>query len=78
MAFPLARIERIVRTQLGALRRTEGKLQFDLDGQAIGVLRDLSVPADNTPRVSPDGRYVAMVEGDNLGAISAPSNVRDV
>jgi dipeptidyl aminopeptidase/acylaminoacyl peptidase len=34
--------------------------------KAIGVLRDLSVPADNRPRASPDGRYVATVEGDNL------------
>lgn len=34
--------------------------------RAWGVVRDLSVPADDTPHVSPDGRYEAFVEGDNL------------
>ncbi len=39
IAFPLARIERIVRTDRESLRSTEGRLQCDLDGHAIGVLR---------------------------------------
>lgn len=34
--------------------------------RAFGVVRDLSVPADAAPRVSPDGRYAAFVQGDNL------------
>ncbi|WP_241557214.1 S9 family peptidase [Croceibacterium ferulae] len=34
--------------------------------RAFGVVRDLSVPADNHPRRSPDGRLEALVEGDNL------------
>jgi dipeptidyl aminopeptidase/acylaminoacyl peptidase len=34
--------------------------------RGFGVVRDLSVPADNTPRVSPDGRREALVEDDNL------------
>ncbi|QDH69887.1 prolyl oligopeptidase family serine peptidase [Lysobacter alkalisoli] len=34
--------------------------------RAFGVVRDLSVPADNTPRRSPDGRYEAFAQGDNL------------
>ena len=34
--------------------------------RAWGVVRDLSVPADNAPRRSPDGKYEAYVAGDNL------------
>lgn len=34
--------------------------------RAWGVVRDLTVPADNTPHRSPDGRYEAFVQGDNL------------
>jgi len=34
--------------------------------RGFGVVRDLSVPAENRPRVSPDGRFSAFVEGDNL------------
>lgn len=34
--------------------------------RGFGVVRDLSVPADNTPRRSPDGRYEAFVQGDNI------------
>ena len=34
--------------------------------RAWGVVRDLSVPADATPKPSPDGRYEAFVENHNL------------
>lgn len=34
--------------------------------RGFGVVRDLSVPADNHPRLSPDGSREALVEGDNL------------
>lgn len=34
--------------------------------RGFGVVRDLSVPADNHPRLSPDGSREAFVEGDNL------------
>lgn len=34
--------------------------------KAFEVVRDLSVPADPTPRLSPDGRHVAVVEDHNL------------
>lgn len=34
--------------------------------RGFGVVRDLSVPADNHPRQSPDGRREALVEDDNL------------
>ncbi|WP_159981717.1 MULTISPECIES: DPP IV N-terminal domain-containing protein [unclassified Novosphingobium] len=34
--------------------------------RGFGVVRDLSVPADNHPRLSPDGLREALVEGDNL------------
>ncbi|TKD51626.1 DPP IV N-terminal domain-containing protein [Sphingomonas baiyangensis] len=34
--------------------------------RAFGVTRDMRVPADATPRRSPDGRHEATVEGDNL------------
>jgi two-component system sensor histidine kinase and response regulator WspE len=43
LAFPLARIERIVRMDPARLSRTEGRLQFDLDGVAVGVLEAASV-----------------------------------
>ena len=39
LAFPLARIERILRVSRSELHRMEGRLQFDLDGQAVGVLQ---------------------------------------
>jgi two-component system sensor histidine kinase and response regulator WspE len=72
MAFPLARIERIVRTQLGALRRTEGKLQFDLDGQAIGVLRAselLSLDGDHVNRDDHVSLLVIGNEQDRCGLL---------
>ncbi|WBO23249.1 DPP IV N-terminal domain-containing protein [Sphingomonas abietis] len=34
--------------------------------RGFGVVRDLSVPADNHPRLSPDGQWEALVEDDNL------------
>lgn len=34
--------------------------------RGFGVVRDLSIPADNTPHRSPDGRYEAFVRGNNL------------
>lgn len=34
--------------------------------RAFGVVRDLSMAADNTPHVSPDARYEAFVQGHNL------------
>jgi len=34
--------------------------------RGFGVVRDLSVPAENSPKTSPDGRFTAFVEGDNL------------
>ncbi|MCJ2183584.1 S9 family peptidase [Novosphingobium sp. 1949] len=41
--------------------------------RGFGVVRDLSVPADDTPRVSPDGRWRADVEDDNLVVRDAAS-----
>jgi two-component system sensor histidine kinase and response regulator WspE len=43
VAFPLARIERIVRIAPTDMSRAEGRLQFDLDGAAVGVLEAASV-----------------------------------
>ncbi|RKF18281.1 S9 family peptidase [Altericroceibacterium spongiae] len=34
--------------------------------RGFGVVRDLSVPADNHPRISPDGHWEAFVEDNNL------------
>lgn len=34
--------------------------------KAFGVVRDLRVPADNTPKASPDGRLEALVEEEQL------------
>jgi two-component system sensor histidine kinase and response regulator WspE len=39
LAFPLARIDRIERIATADLRRTEGRLAFDLDGESVGVLQ---------------------------------------
>lgn len=39
--------------------------------RGFGVVRDLSVPADNHPRRSPDGRYEALVVDDNVVVRSA-------
>ena len=65
MAFPLARIERIVRTQLDVLRRTEGKLQFDLDGQAIGVLRASELLSLDGDQVNRDNHVSLLVIGND-------------
>lgn len=35
-------------------------------GRSGGVVRDLSVPVDDTPRRSPDGCYEAFVQGGNV------------
>ncbi len=34
--------------------------------RGFGVVRDLKVPADNTPKPSPDGKWVAFVQGYNI------------
>ena len=34
--------------------------------KGFGVVRDLRVPADNSPKPSPDGRWEALVKGDNI------------
>ncbi len=34
--------------------------------RGFGVVRDMSVPAENSPKVSPDGKWTAFVQGDNL------------
>jgi dipeptidyl aminopeptidase/acylaminoacyl peptidase len=34
--------------------------------KGFGVVRDLRVPADNTPKVSPDKKWEALVQNDNL------------
>lgn len=57
-----------VRCELGDAYRCE-RIGDDIDKarpRAWGVVRDLSVPADATPRRSPDGSYEAFVQGDNL------------
>lgn len=57
-----------VRCELGTAYHCE---RIDAAGsktrpRAWDVVRDLSVAADNTPHRSPDGRYEAFVQGDNL------------
>lgn len=44
--------------------------------RAWGVVRDLTQPADSTPRRSPDQRFEAMVEGDNLVLIERETGLR--
>jgi hypothetical protein len=36
-----------------------------------GVVRDLKTPADNTPHVSPDGKWLAFVENHNIAVMPA-------
>ncbi|TYC92067.1 DPP IV N-terminal domain-containing protein [Novosphingobium sp. BW1] len=47
------------------------KIAYPGRPRGFGVVRDLSVPADNTPRVSPDGAFEALVEDSNLLVRSA-------
>lgn len=46
--------------------------------KGFGVVRDLSIPADNTPRRSPDGAWEAFVQGDNLAVRSVAEGVTRV
>lgn len=41
--------------------------------RGFGVVRDLSVPPDSTPRRSPDGRHEAAVVGDNVIVRALPA-----
>lgn len=43
--------------------------------KAFGVVRDLRIPADNTPKYSPDGRFYAQAQGHNLQLFSAKGEV---
>ncbi|MPS70483.1 DPP IV N-terminal domain-containing protein [Novosphingobium aerophilum] len=43
-----------------------GKQEDPRRPRGFGVVRDLSIPADNHPRLSPDGKWEATVEDDNL------------
>ncbi|QDK33191.1 DPP IV N-terminal domain-containing protein [Sphingomonas sp. IC081] len=43
--------------------------------RGFGVVRDLSVPADNHPRLSPDGKWEALVEDNNL--VVRPAGSKD-
>ncbi|WP_260928109.1 S9 family peptidase [Novosphingobium sp. 9] len=45
---------------------TCAKLTWPGRPRGFDVVRDLSVPADNHPRLSPDGKWEAFVQGDNL------------
>jgi two-component system sensor histidine kinase and response regulator WspE len=63
VAFPLARIERIVRMPQEALQRVEGRMQFDLDGQAIGVLRASELMALGGDSLQQDGMVNLLVVG---------------
>ncbi|MBH0112060.1 DPP IV N-terminal domain-containing protein [Novosphingobium sp. YJ-S2-02] len=54
------------------------KLAFPGRPRGFGVVRDLTVPADNHPRVSPDGKWSAQVEDDNLVVRSAGGKVVQV
>ena len=44
--------------------------------RGFGVVRDLSVPADNHPRLSPDGKWEALVEDNNL--VVRPAGSKDL
>lgn len=57
-----------VRCEVGVDYRCEriGDVNDKTRPRAWGLVRDLSLPADDTPRRSPDGNYEAFVAGDNL------------
>ena len=63
LAFPLARIERIVRLPQESLQRVEGRVQFELDGQAIGVLRASELLALGGDSLQRDGMVRLLVVG---------------
>jgi two-component system sensor histidine kinase and response regulator WspE len=63
LAFPLARIERIVRLPQEALQSVEGRVQFELDGQAVGVLRASELLALGGDVPSRDGTVSLLVMG---------------
>ncbi|MBW4331638.1 S9 family peptidase [Stakelama sp. CBK3Z-3] len=48
--------------------RGRGCAAIDPKGRpsGFGVVRDLRVPSDNTPHISPDGKWEALVQGFNL------------
>jgi dipeptidyl aminopeptidase/acylaminoacyl peptidase len=56
---------------LAAYRCAKQEPQDRSRPRGFGVVRDLSVTADNHPRRSPDGRYEALVADDNIVVRSA-------
>jgi len=63
LAFPLARIERIIRLDQGSLARVEGRMHFDLDGQAVGVIRAPELLGLDGDRLQHEGQVNLLVIG---------------
>lgn len=62
LAFPLARLERIVRRPSDELTTVQGRLQFDQDGASIGVV-DAATVLELGERAVPDEVFTAVVVG---------------
>lgn len=74
VAFPLARIERVVRPDAAGIRSVEGRMQFVLEGESVGIvdaarvlaLADARRPAERETIVvlaAGDARYGFAVDG---------------
>ncbi len=70
-AFPLSRLDRVVRTSAEETRSVQGRLQVDLDGRAVGVVRASSLLQLEGPGSS-DGSMSLLVmsrEGEPYGVV---------
>ena len=66
-AFPLARIERVLRVGGGAITVTQGRLQCDVDGEATGLLDGAALfGLGETPR---DEATSVVILGDDQGRV---------
>jgi two-component system sensor histidine kinase and response regulator WspE len=64
LAFPLARIDRIVRMPEDLLERVEGRMQCTLDGHAVGVVRASELVQLDGDRPTQEGLVSLLVIGE--------------
>jgi len=61
LAFPLARIDRVVQPEAGAIRAVEGRSQFLLDGTSVGVVDAAVVLALATERRKGEQEHIVVL-----------------
>jgi len=61
LAFPLARIDRVVQPEAGAIRSVEGRSQFLLDGTSVGVVDAAVVLALATERRKGEQEHIVVL-----------------